>query len=157
MTLRTIAPREAQRLMEEGAILVDVREAAEHARERIPGARHVALSKLDEADFAAHRGQTVLLHCRSGARTRSHGARLAAKMADGCEAYVVEGGIDAWRRQGLPTIVDRPAAIERQRRVQIAAGILTVAGVLLGLNLSPWFFAVPVFAGAGLLVAGAAR
>ena len=42
MTLPTITPEQAKRLIEEGAILVDIREADEHARERIPGARHHA-------------------------------------------------------------------------------------------------------------------
>ena len=40
MNLRAITPLEAKRLMEAGAILIDIREADEHARERIPGARH---------------------------------------------------------------------------------------------------------------------
>jgi rhodanese-related sulfurtransferase len=154
MTLRTITPAEASRLVEQGAILVDIREADEHARERIPGARHVALSKLDEADFAAHRGQTIILHCRSGARTLSHGARFAAKAGPDCEAFVVEGGLDAWRRAGLPTVVDRSQPIDLQRQVQIGAGGLALLGTLLGLTVSPWFYAVPLFVGCGLVCAG---
>src|SRR5262245_53118176 len=49
MSLPTIKPSEARRLMESGALLIDIREADEHAREKIPGARHLPLSKLDEA------------------------------------------------------------------------------------------------------------
>ncbi len=153
MTLRTITPQEAARLMREGAMLVDVREADEHARERIPGAHHIALSKLDEADLAAHRGQTVIFHCRSGARTAGNSDRLAAKAGD-CEVLVVEGGLDAWRKAGLPTAIDRRAPIELQRQVQIGAGGLAFAGTLLGLTVSPWFFAIPLLVGAGLLTAG---
>jgi len=102
MSPRTISPEEAKRLVDDGALLVDVREPAEHARESIPGAKLVPLSLLDEADLAAHRGQTIIFHCKSGARTHLHGRRLAAKAKD-CEAYVVAGGLDAWRRAGLPT------------------------------------------------------
>ena len=47
MTLRTIGAHEAKRLIEDGAILVDIREGDEHAREHIPGVRHLALSTLD--------------------------------------------------------------------------------------------------------------
>ena len=140
--------------MNEGAALVDIREADEHARERIPGARNVALSKLDEADIAARHGQTVILHCRSGARTTSNSARLAAKTGDACEALIVEGGLDAWRKAGLPTIVDRRQPIELQRQVQIAAGGLAFIGTLLGLTVSTWFLAVPLGVGAGLTFAG---
>ena len=48
MTLRSIGPHEAKRLMDEGAILVDIREADEYAREHIPGGRHLALSQFDK-------------------------------------------------------------------------------------------------------------
>jgi rhodanese-related sulfurtransferase len=154
MSLQTITPRDAKRLVEDGAVLVDIREADEHARESIPGARHLPLSKLDEADLAAHRGQVVVFHCRSGARTQSNSARLATKTGAMCEAFVVEGGLEAWRKAGLPTRVDRGQPIELQRQVQIGAGGLALIGTLLGLTLSPLFFAVPLFVGGGLLVAG---
>jgi rhodanese-related sulfurtransferase len=154
MTLQTITPQEARRLVADGAVLVDVREADERARARIPGSHHLPLSRLDEADVAAHRGQTVIFHCRSGARTQTQSARLAAKIDDACEAYLVSGGLDAWRKAGLPTEVDRRQPIEMQRQVQIGAGSLALAGTLLGLTVSPWFFAVPLFVGAGLMFAG---
>src|SRR3954452_4151232 len=98
--LQTITPKDAARLLQEGATLVDVREPDEHARARIPGARNLPLSRLEEADLAAQPGQTVLFHCRSGARTGGNAARLAAK-AGNCEAYVVAGGLDAWQRAAL--------------------------------------------------------
>ena len=154
MTPKTITPQEARRLVADGAVLIDVREADERARERIPGSHHLPLSKLDEADVAAHRGQAVIFHCRSGARTQAQGARLAAKTGEACETYLVSGGLDAWRKAGLPTEVDRRQPIEMQRQVQIGAGSLAFAGTLLGLTVSPWFFAVPLFVGAGLMFAG---
>jgi rhodanese-related sulfurtransferase len=91
MTLRSIAPLEARRLIDDGTIFIDICEVDEYARERIPGARHIALSQLDAADFTAYRGKTVIFRCRSGARTGSNGARLMAK-ADGVrEAYILAG------------------------------------------------------------------
>lgn len=154
MTLATITPRNAKRLMEEGAILIDIREADEHARERIPGARHLALSKLDDADLAVHRGKPVIFHCRTGARTLGNAGRLAGRIDPDCEAYVVEGGLDAWRKAGLPVVTDRSAPLELQRQVQIGAGSMAFLGTLLGLMVNPWFFAVPLFVGGGLLTAG---
>jgi Protein of unknown function (DUF2892) len=99
-------------------------------------------------------GIVAIFHCRSGARTRSNAAHLATKVDDSCEVCLLEGGLDAWRKAGLPTVVDRRQPIELQRQVQIGAGGLTLAGTILGLLLSPWFFAVPLFIGAGLLFAG---
>jgi len=154
MTLKTITPQEARRLIADGAVLVDVREADERLRERIPGSHHLPLSKLDEAEFAVRQGGTVIFHCRSGARTQSQSARLAAKTGGVCDAYLVEGGLDAWRKASLPTDVDRRQPIELQRQVQIGAGGLGLVGTVLGLTVSPWFFGIPLFVGAGLLFAG---
>jgi rhodanese-related sulfurtransferase len=154
MTLRIIAPQEAKRLIAEGAILVDIREADEHARERIPGARHVALSQLDRAAIARDAGGAVIFHCRSGARTQMNAASLAAKLDGGCEAYMVEGGLEGWRRAGLATEVDRRQPIELQRQVQIGAGALAFLGTALGVSVSPWLLAIPLFVGGGLLFAG---
>ena len=154
MTLPTVTPEKARQLLNQGAILVDIREADEHARERIAGARHLPLSKLDEADLALHEGKPVIFHCRSGARTLANSARLAAHAGESCEAYVVEGGLDAWRKAGLPVVTDRSQPIELQRQVQIGAGSMALAGTLLGVLVSPWFYIVPGLVGGGLLLAG---
>ena len=152
--LNTITPDEAARLLREGgATLVDVREPDEHARERIPGARNLPLSRLEEAELAVHQGKPVLFHCRSGARTVSNADRLAAK-AGLCEAYVVEGGLDAWKRAGLPVAEDRRQPLELMRQVQIAAGSMVVLGVLLGAFVTPGFYILSGFVGAGLVFAG---
>ena len=153
MSLPTINPTDARRLFDQGATLIDIREADEHAREKIPGARNLPLSKLDEADLAAHQ-KPIIFHCKSGARTQANAPRLAEKLDAACEAFVVGGGLDAWRKAGLPVATDRRQPIELQRQVQIGAGSLVFFGTLLGLLVSPWFFALPAFAGAGLMTAG---
>jgi rhodanese-related sulfurtransferase len=151
--LKSIAPAAAAELIRNGAVLVDIREADEHARERIPGARHHALTRID-VEHPARPGDDVLIfHCRSGARTQANAARLAGA-AGACEAYVLEGGLDAWKQAGLLTAVDRRQPIELIRQVQIGAGSLVLLGVLLGVLLTPGFYAVSAFVGAGLLFAG---
>jgi rhodanese-related sulfurtransferase len=111
------------------------------------------LSRLEEAELAVHEGRPVLFHCRSGARTAGHAARLADK-AGVCEAFVVEGGLDAWRRAGLPVAEDRRQPLELMRQVQIAAGSMVVLGVVLGALVSPWLYLLAGFVGAGLVFAG---
>ena len=102
MSLPRIRPAEALRLLQQGATLVDIREADEHAREKITGVHHLPLSKLDEANLALHEGKPVIFHCKSGARTAGNASRLAQKVGGACEAFVLEGGLDAWRKAGLP-------------------------------------------------------
>jgi rhodanese-related sulfurtransferase len=154
VSLVAIKPSEARRLLEDGAVLIDIREADEHAREKIPGAQHVPLSKLDEMDLSLHLGKPAIFHCKSGARTQANTLRLAGKLHNSCEAFVIEGGLDAWRKAGLPVVVDRRQPLELQRQVQIGAGSLALTGTLLGLLVSPWFFILPAGVGAGLLTAG---
>jgi rhodanese-related sulfurtransferase len=151
--LKTISPKDAADLVREGAVLIDVRDADEHARERIPGARHHALSRLD-VDTPVRPGDDILVfHCRSGARTSGNAGRLAAAAQD-CEAYILEGGLDAWKKAGLPVTLDRRQPLELMRQVQIAAGMLILLGVLLGAFVAPGFYALSGFVGAGLLFAG---
>ena len=151
--LKTITPERAAALVREGAVLIDVREADEHAREHIPGARHHALSRIDTVT-PVHPGDEVLVfHCRSGARTQANAARLAAASSP-CEAYILDGGFNAWKGAGMPVVLDRRQPIDIMRQVQIGAGALVLSGVLLGALVSPAFYALSGLVGAGLLFAG---
>lgn len=159
MSLPTVSPAEAKRLLDQGAVLVDIREGAEHARERIAQAHNVALSRLDAAELPVGDARVVLFHCKSGMRTLSNAGKLAAKLGEAeggenCEAFIVEGGIDAWRRAGLPVVEDKSAPLDLMRQVQIGAGSLALLGTLAGVFLNPAFLIVPAFVGAGLTVAG---
>ena len=154
MSLPKISPTKAKDLLDQGAILIDIREADEHAREKVIGARHLPLSKLDEADLALHAGKPIIFHCKSGARTMTNASRLARKTGSACEAFIIEGGLDAWKKAGLPVVTDRRQPLELQRQVQIGAGSLAFIGTVLGVMVSPWFLVVPAFVGAGLMTAG---
>ena len=151
--LKTISPQDAADLVHHGAVLIDVRDADEHARERIPGARHHALTRID-VETPVRAGDDILVfHCRSGARTSGNAGRLAAA-AQNCQAYILEGGLDAWKKAGLPVRLDRKQPIEIMRQVQIVAGTLILLGVLLGAFVAPGFYVLSGFVGAGLLFAG---
>ena len=144
-------PQEALRLINEGALLIDVREPDEHARERIPNARLIPLSRLS-TPLDRNEAQRVVFHCRSGGRTATASERLAA--AVGGDAYILRGGLDAWKAAGLPVLRDPRRPIEMIRQVQIAAGSFVVLGVGLGALLHPGFYALSGFVGAGLVFAG---
>ena len=150
MTLPSLSPQQAQALRAQGAVLVDIRNPDEYAREHIPGA--VPWPITQPAEHLPDGATALVFHCRSGARTQAHAAELAG--AAGCQAYLLEGGLDAWRRAGLPVQVDRRQPIELMRQVQIAAGALVLAGVLLAVAVSPWGLLLSGFVGAGLMFAG---
>ena len=152
MSLRSISAEQAKALMDAGAVMIDIREADEHAREYIPQSQSQPISTLPESLGMGHATQ-VIFHCRSGMRTSTHADRLASTVS--CEAYMIEGGLDAWKKAGLPLRVDRKQPLEIMRQVQLAAGGLVVLGVVLGSAVSPWFYGIAGFVGAGLMFAGA--
>jgi len=150
-----IGPREARELLDAGrAVLIDVREPDEHARERIPGAVHVPLGAIRGGDASLpERGQaTLIVHCRSGRRSAE--ALAILERAGHAPVLNLAGGIEAWRRAGLDVDRTRGVPISIMRQVQITAGSLGLIGTVLGAAVSPWFLVVPGFIGAGLTFAG---
>lgn len=150
--LTAISPQRAAELARHGAVFVDIREADEYAREHISGSRHVPLSGIGSR-AAAKPGEVVIFHCRSGMRSQANEDRLAAAAAS-CDAYVMEGGLEAWKKAGLPVAADRKQPIEIMRQVQIVAGTLVCTGVALGFAAHPAFFLLSGFVGAGLIGSG---
>lgn len=152
--LTPLAPAEAEkRLMQRRAVLVDIREPDEFARRHVRGALSRPLSAFEQAHLKIEAGRDVIFTCRTGMRTGANCERLA-KAVDG-QAFVLEGGVDAWAAAGLPVDEDRKAPLEMMRQVQIAAGLLVLVGLGLGFGLHPAFFAISGFVGAGLTFAGA--
>ncbi|ABE38421.1 Rhodanese-like [Rhodopseudomonas palustris BisB5] len=104
MSVRTISPTEAQRMLGDGAVLVDIREQGEIAREQIDGAIAMPLSSFKQGDLSNARGRKAIFFCHSGGRTRMYAGQIAAKANGVCEPYVLGGGILAWRKAGFDTV-----------------------------------------------------
>jgi phage shock protein E len=66
--------------MKHGAILIDVRSAAEYDIGHLEGARNMPLPEIDSlvAQQVQDRNQVLLLHCQSGARSGMAKSRLIA-------------------------------------------------------------------------------
>ncbi len=152
MTLQAIHPDVLDPLLKRGATIVDIREPDEYRREHVPGAVNAPLSWI--ADTPLPGEGALIFHCRSGNRTAANAGRLA-QIAGLREAYLLEGGIEAWRDAGRPVAKDARQPIEIMRQVQIGAGSLVLIGVVLGALVHPGFYALSGFVGAGLLFAGA--
>lgn len=148
-----VGPEELGAMLARGeCVVVDVREADEHAREHIEGSELRPLSRFDPAGVPACEGRVAVFHCRSGTRSQEAALRM---VASGCrEARYLGGGIRAWRAAGLPVVENRRVPISVMRQVQITAGSMVVAGTVLGAFVSPWFLVLSGFVGAGLVFAG---
>jgi rhodanese-related sulfurtransferase len=96
---RAVSPADARRLVAEGALLLDVRNADEWAQGRAPGATHVPLSDLPDHLGELGSTGTVVCVCRSGHRSRRAALFLLER---GVDAANLEGGMIAWVESGGP-------------------------------------------------------
>lgn len=152
-TLTPLDPAElATRLATGKAVLVDIREPDEFARSHIAGAQSLPLSSWESAHLKIDPAQDVVFTCRTGMRTAGACDRLAARVEG--EAFVLEGGLDGWARAGLPVETNAKAPMELNRQVQITAGLMILAGVLLGTFVAAPWYGLSAFVGAGLTFAG---
>lgn len=155
MSETTASPGEINRLREQGALIVDIRERDEFRREHIPNALSLPLSQIQAGakPEGADPANPVIFYCQAGSRTRQNAQQLI-RLAKPARALLMEGGISGWKQSGLPTVADSKQPIPLIRQVQIAAGSLILAGVIAGYGISPGFFLLPAFVGAGLTFAG---
>ncbi len=105
--IETLDPLAVSRLLDDGRILlIDVREPAEYAVERIRGALLYPLSTFD-ATLLPHSGsRRVVFQCGSGKRSLAAAEKMLG--AHGGHAAHLGGGLMAWKAAGLPTIPVNP-------------------------------------------------
>jgi rhodanese-related sulfurtransferase len=153
-TLTPIDPRTLEQKLKRGELaLVDIREADEYAREHISHAISLPLSRLEQGRVDLDPRGGVVFTCRTGMRTSANCDRLAAHVEG--QAYVLEGGLEAWKKAGLAVTANRKAPLEIMRQVQIIAGGLVLTGAILAATVDPAFIVLSGVMGAGLLFAGA--
>ncbi len=151
--LKEVEAPQVKRWLDAGqAVLIDIREGDEYAREHILGSHLVPLSGFDAADFPRDHDKIAVFHCASGDRTGAAAPRILSRGFR--EVYQLKGGLAGWKRAGLVTHINRKAPISIMRQVQIIAGSLVLLGVLLGWLVAPWLYGLSAFVGAGLAFAG---
>jgi rhodanese-related sulfurtransferase len=96
---REISREELQKLLSEGAQLVDVRADHEWELGRIEGATHLPLAELAERTGELDKDRAVVLYCRGGNRSTMAVEALAA---EGYDAVKLSEGIVGWAEAGMP-------------------------------------------------------
>lgn len=106
-SIETLEPQAVKELLDRGKLLlVDVREPAEYAAERIPGALLYPLSTFDATVLPHDWARRVVFHCGSGKRSLAAAEKRLA--AGNTTAAHLGGGIAAWKQAGLPLITLTP-------------------------------------------------
>lgn len=96
-----IEPDETDALLAKGAVFLDVRLDEEYVEGHIPDAIHIPLQELSDRISELPIVDTIIVVCRSGARSASAASRL---LTDGIQAVNLEGGLVAWRRSGRAVV-----------------------------------------------------
>jgi len=101
--VREVSAAEARQQQQEGALLVDVREAEEFAKGHAAGAIHLSrgVIELKIEDAAPDLAKPIVCYCGGGSRSALAAENLQ-KMGYTNVASLA-GGFKAWKDQGLPT------------------------------------------------------
>ena len=96
-----VTPTEAVRLVDAGALLLDVREDHEWQAGHAPEATHLPMSRIGAEVGQLPTDRLIVCVCHVGARS----AAVAEALTNaGFSAANLVGGMDAWAAQGLPVV-----------------------------------------------------
>jgi rhodanese-related sulfurtransferase len=102
--IESVSPKEAAIMhTDQKAVIVDVREDKEWNEHRIPGAVHIPLAQLNGrmSELNQYKDSPIITQCKGGKRSAQ--AQSALKSAGFSKVYNMDGGIQAWDKEGLAT------------------------------------------------------
>ena len=121
---KEVSRDEAQKLIDAGAQLIDVRADHEWEAGRIDGATHLPLAELSERAGELDKERPVVIYCRGGNRSTMAVAALAEA---GYDAAKMSEGIVGWAEAGLPLAPEGGVVAESGE----AAAVLQARGKVL--------------------------
>jgi rhodanese-related sulfurtransferase len=96
-----VSAEDGHRMVEEGAVLLDVREADEWDAGHAPEALWMPMGEVQARIGELSPERPVVAICRSGARS---GVVTEALIGAGYDAVNLEGGMRAWFAEDLPVV-----------------------------------------------------
>ena len=99
-----IAPTDAVRLANAGALLLDVRGSPEYEAGHIIEARHVPAAELASKaeSLKKYKEKPVIVYCESG--TASGAAARTLRAGGFNKVVTLRGGLHSWRQENLPLV-----------------------------------------------------
>jgi hypothetical protein len=94
----------------------------------------------------------VVLVCKSGTRAKIARGLLEKKVPN---LSVLEGGTDAWAKDGLPLVQCQETRWSLERQVRLGAGVLILSSLGLAFGVNMAWLGLTAFVGVGLTFAGA--
>jgi rhodanese-related sulfurtransferase len=108
-----ISVETARQALDDGALVLDVRERGEFRKRRVAGAKNVPRGLLElkaaadspvvDPDLASQRDQQIVVYCTKSPSARSLLAAQTLGRLGYTQVDVLDGGLDAWAEAGLST------------------------------------------------------
>ena len=153
--MEAISPADLRRLLDDHKVaLFDIRTENEFTAQHIPGAVLVPGGEIDKDLALALADKEPVFYCTSGTRTECAAPHIQGAGVQNFK--MLTGGLNAWKKEGLPTIERKTGAgaFSIIRQVQLTLGVLLIAasiGIFSGI---PELLYVTGFIGMGLAFAG---
>lgn len=93
---------QATRLINDGAVVIDVRDTAEFAGGHLNGSRNIPVADIDRRAAELPAGKALVVVCEGG--NRAARAASALRKAGRTEVFCLEGGLAGWKQAGLPVV-----------------------------------------------------
>jgi rhodanese-related sulfurtransferase len=99
-----VAPNDAIRLANGGALILDVRDSTAYEAGHIIEARHVPATEIGQRaeSFKKYKEKPVLVYCESG--SESAGAARTLRASGFSKVVTLRGGLGGWRQENLPLV-----------------------------------------------------
>ncbi len=154
MTIKNIDCKTLENWLNKGeAILIDVREEAEHQAKNIPNSKLIPLSQISKNNLPNFAGKKLVLHCHSGKRSSMACQKLLNEDAN-LEIYNLEGGICAYENSAFAIEKSQNNFLPLDQQVQLIIGLTLFISSALTYFISEKFLIIPIFLGLGLSFAG---
>jgi rhodanese-related sulfurtransferase len=100
--LRSVSPQELIRLMNQGALVLDLRPAEQYQAGHLNGARQMSGEQILSAGdtLKKHKEKTVVVYDDSGSLGAAAVRQLSAQGFS--RVFALRGGVSAWRADNLP-------------------------------------------------------
>ena len=149
--IHDITPEAAHAILEnEKAILIDVREPAEHRAEKIPHSQNIPLSKIHPSLFKEQieSNTKLIFHCKSGRRSMEACKKISKNSQ--ADTYNIIGGIENWSKSGFEEEKSKTSVLPLDRQVQLVISTMILIGLVIYYFVTPWGLLLPLMAGLGL-------
>jgi len=116
--IREVDTEVGQRLIDQGALLLDVREPDEHDQGAVPGSIHLVRGQLESnvESRIPEKATPIVVMCAGGVRS-AFAARTLAELGY-TDVVSMDGGFNRWKDEGRPWAVPASLTADQRNRYQ---------------------------------------